>query len=214
MLWRAALGSAPNELEVAALSLWQLGEQMMFDDIRRNIDQFLTGPMLDAFQRVDYQTPAYGCPSVSPADAFRAKVSVGHITGSPEARYRLHALGAELELTVQLNVYRLVVVYHIPATGALDCPGLKPRFERWEIGATNAGWKIGWRDAIDASSAHWVEVYCYAMLPFDFLNNAHHQLYWINDIVQMTRSLLLEAKRIDVRLPPQRRAAEANAAGG
>lgn len=185
----------------------------MFDDIRRDIDQFLTGPMLESFRSVDYQTPAYGCPSMSPADAFLAKVSIGHICGSPEARYLMHALGAELELSVQLNVYRLVVVYHIPATGALDCAALKPRFERWEIGATNAGWKIGWRDAIEASNERHVEVYCYAMLPFDFLNNAHHQLYWMNDIVQMTRSLLLEAKRIDVRLPAQKKPAEANPAG-
>lgn len=174
----------------------------MFDDIRRSTDEFLTGPMLASLGSVDYEMPAYGCPSIDPRNAFRGKVSVGHICGSPEARYLLHALEAELELTVQLNVYRLVVVYRVPAVGALDCLGLKPRFERWEIGATNAGWKIGWRDTIDHSNDRRVEVYCYAMLPLDFLNSAHHQLYWMNDIVQMTRSLLLEAKRMDIHLPP------------
>lgn len=173
----------------------------MFDDIRRSTDEFLTGPMLASLRSVDYETPAYGCPSIDPRNALRSKVSVGHICGSPEARYLLHALDAELELSVQLNVYRLVVVYRVPAVGALDCLGLKPRFERWEIGATNAGWKIGWRDTIDHSNDRRVEIFCYAMLPMDFLNNAYHQLYWMNDIVQMTRSLLLEAKRMDIRLP-------------
>ena len=46
-----------------------------------------------------------------------------------------------------------------------------------------------------------IEVYCYASLPIDFLKNEHHQLYWITDVVQMTRSFLIEARRAGVKLP-------------
>jgi hypothetical protein len=47
---------------------------------------------------------------------------------------------------------------------------------------------------------HTAEIYCYAMLPTDFLTSSHHQLYWINDIVQMTKGLFLECRRIGLRL--------------
>ena len=35
-------------------------------------------------------------------------------------------------------------------------------------------------------------MYCYAFLPLDFLEDERHQLYWITDVVQITRSFLLE----------------------
>ena len=83
---------------------------------------------------------------------------------------------------------------------------LQPRFARWAIGATDAGWTIGWRDAIDAGegAGRFIEVYGYASLPMDFLDDERHQLYWITDVVQMTRSFLLEARRAGVELPPCR----------
>ncbi len=107
-----------------------------------------------------------------------------------------------MELSVQLNVYRLVIVYRIPVVGAMDDEALRPRFARWEIGANDAGWKVGWRNTVDEidTSVRRVEVYCYAALPEDFLESERHQLYWITDIVQMTRAFILESKRIDVRL--------------
>lgn len=122
---------------------------------------------------------------------------------TPEARYLVQGLGSQLELYVQLNVYRLVVVYRIPAQGTWDSGALQPRFARWAIGATDAGWTIGWRDAIEADDqkGRAIEVYGYASLPIDFLKNEHHQLYWITDVVQMTRSFLIEARRAGVNLP-------------
>lgn len=176
----------------------------MICDIRRRIDEFLTGLMAEALRAVDYRSPPYGCPSAPLAEAVRGEVQVGHICGNPDANYLLRAFGDVLQMQIQLNVYRLVIVYSIPARGALDCSALQPRFTRWEIGANHAGWRIGWRDTVDVDNAvaRRVEVYCYAMLPEDFLQCERHQLYWMNDVVQMTRALLLESRRIDVRLSP------------
>jgi len=174
----------------------------VLDEIRRQIDGFLTGPIPEALKGVDYRMPAYGSASPQAHEAWSAIVRTAHICGNPEARYIVSALGTTLEVYVQLNVYRLVVVYHVPSAGTLDAAALRPRLERWEIGAQDAGWKTGWRDKVMEDEARRIEVYCYASLPFDFLTSEHHQLYWINDIVQMTRAFMLEAKRLGVPLSP------------
>jgi hypothetical protein len=172
----------------------------MYRQIRDKIDELLIGPLFESLRAVDVRAPAYGCPSMPPQEAFRTLVEVGHVAGTPEARYRLHGLDSHLELYVQLNVYRLVTVYRIAAQGTLDCGALQPRFARWAIGAADAGWKVGWRDAIDDDQSRWIEVYCYAALPIDFLTDERHQLYWITDVVQMTRGFLVEARRVGVDL--------------
>ena len=174
----------------------------MFEAIRDKIDGLLTGPIVEAFRAVDCLVPDYGAGSVSPASAFRTTVIFGHVTGTPDARYLIEAMGSRLELSIQLNVYRLVVVYRIPAQGTLDSAALQPRFARWSIGAGDAGWKTGWRDAIETGdAARAIEVYCYAALPINFLEDDRHQLYWISDVVQMTRGFLLEARRAGIELP-------------
>jgi hypothetical protein len=179
----------------------------MYERIRNKIDQLLAGPFVEAFKGVDCRTPDYDSCPLSAAQAFRATVQIGHVAGTPDARYLIQGLGAHLELYLQLNVYRLVVVYRIPAQGTLDSAALQPRFARWVIGATDAGWSIGWRDAIDASeeARRFIEVYGYASLPMDFLKDERHQLYWITDVMQMTRSFLSEARRAGVELSPYRR---------
>lgn len=178
----------------------------MYETIRNKIDALLAGPFVEAFKAVDCRTPQYDSPPLPAAQAFRATVRIGHVTGTPDARYLIEALGSRLELYLQLNVYRLVVVYRIPAQGTLDSAALQPRFARWAIGATDAGWTIGWRDAIDTGhrAGRFIEVYGYASLPVDFLDDERHQLYWITDVVQMTRSFLLEARRAGVEFPPCR----------
>ena len=175
----------------------------MYQQLQDKIDQLLVGPLFEALKAVECRTPDYGTDLGPSEDAFRAAVRVGHVRGTPEARYLIAAFGCRLELYVQLNVYRLVVVYRIPAHGALDSAALEPRFQRWAIGAADAGWRLGWRDAINANEQELrdIEVYCYAALPLDFLADDRHQLYWITDVVQMTRSFLLEARRIGVPLP-------------
>ena len=86
-----------------------------------------------------------------------------------------------------------MVVYRLPGQGTVDSSALQPRFARWALGAENAGWTVGWRDALEEDEARWIEVYCYASLPLDFLADERHQLYWITDIAQMTRSFIIEA---------------------
>jgi hypothetical protein len=125
----------------------------MYEAIRRSIDEVLTGPLFKALRAVDCQKSPYDAPPIPSDDAFRAKVRVGHVVGTPEARYLVECLGTRLELYVQLNVYRLVVVYRLPGQGTLDCGALQPRFARWALGAKDAGWTIGWRDALEEDGA-------------------------------------------------------------
>jgi hypothetical protein len=174
------------------------GERMAYEKLLDSIDEILTGSLFEALKAVDCQVPGYGAKAMTPDEARRAKVRVGHVLRSPEARYLVEGLGTELELYVQLNVYRLVVVYRLPGQGTVDREALQPRFARWALGATDAGWTIGWRDALEEDEGRWIEVYCYATLPFDFLADERHQLYWITDIVQMTRSFMIEARRVGV----------------
>ena len=97
----------------------------MYEALRNKIDSLLTGPFVEAMRATDCRTPDFDNASTSSADAFRAKVSFGHVSGTPEARYRLEALNCHLDLYVQLNVYRLVVVYRVPAAGTLDSAALR-----------------------------------------------------------------------------------------
>jgi hypothetical protein len=180
----------------------------MYDAIRRSIDEVLTGPLFEALRAVDCKVPPYDAPPIPSEDAFRGKVRAGHVAGTPEARYLVEGLGTQLELSVQLNVYRLVVVYRLPGQGTLDCSALQPRFARWAVGAADAGWTIGWRDSLEEDEARWIEVYCYAALPFDFLTDERHQLYWITDVVQMTRSFMVEARRVGVELTNKKLSSE------
>ena len=85
------------------------------DEIRKQVDEILMGPLFEAFKAVDCAAPQYDASALSPHEAFRAKVRIGHLAGTPEARYLVQGLGSWLELYVQLNVNRLVVVYRIPA---------------------------------------------------------------------------------------------------
>ena len=163
---------------------------------------FLTGPMAAALRAVEYPMPPPGT-AAQPLDRVAtAAVTVQHVPGASDAQYRIGAFGDALSLRLQLNVWRFVIVYTLPARELVDVTGVAPRFERWQTGAQHAGWTIGWRDAVDPWShdRRMVETYCYAMLPTDFLTNGPAQLYWRTDIMQMTRGFMLEARRGGVRL--------------
>ena len=119
---------------------------------------------------------------------------------------------APTSLQIQLNVYRFVVVYRVPARDTLDAASLQPRLERWRIGAEHAGWSISWRDAItpdDRGERH-VEIYCYAFARPDFLADELQQLYWRTDSVQMTRYFMPEMVRFGVTLSPAPPAAQSD----
>jgi hypothetical protein len=184
---------------------------MMEEDLEKSqqrIEAFLTGQMLEALRNVDYAMPplAQSPQSVTLAEAARAKVELSHVRGATDAIYLVAAFGDELLMQLQLNVWRLVVVYRVPAGQAVDAASLASRLERWRIGAEHAGWRVGWREAAnpDEAEQRFVETYCYATAAEDFLDSPRCQLYWRTDIVQMTRYFMLEARRCSVLLSPRR----------
>jgi hypothetical protein len=181
-------------------------------EAQRRTEEFLTGQMLDALRAVEYQLPSFDTEPVDLAlgQAARGQVEIRHVRGASDATYLVQAFGDELLVQLQLNVYRLVVVYRVPAVDALDASSLAVHLERWRLGAEHAGWKFGWRDAPipgpagESAGRRWVETYCYAFTAPDFLENEPEQLYWRTDIVQMTRYYMLEAARCGVCLSARR----------
>ncbi len=170
-------------------------------------EAFLTGQMLQALKTVEYRLARFDADAVKAklADAACSRVEFRHVRDAADCVYLVQAFGDELLMQLQLNVWRFVVVYRIPAANALDAAGLQARLERWQRGAEHAGWIIGWRDALDPAHAgqRFVETYCYATAERDFLTNGLQQLYWRTDIVQMTRSFILETQRCGIRLSPR-----------
>ncbi|HYE48355.1 MAG TPA: hypothetical protein VEB20_02110 [Azospirillaceae bacterium] len=171
------------------------------EDAQRLTTEFLTGQMATSLAAIEYDIPPFAPPGPPPspplAEVSRSTVELRHVPGASDAQYRIRAYGDTLTMRLQLNVWRFVIVYSVPARDLVDVTGISPRFERWERGAVHAGWTVGWRDAVDPwdHGKAMVETYCYAMLPRDFLVDPMAQLYWRTDIVQMTRAFFLEARR-------------------
>jgi hypothetical protein len=182
----------------------------IIEEAQQRSESFLTGQMTQALRAVEYELPPFGdVPLALPldlAEAARARVEVRHVRGAADAHYLVSAFGDDLLMQLQLNVWRLVVVYRVPATDALDATALAPRLERWRLGAEHAGWMIGWRDTVGPREPQhrFVETYCYAAAERNFLDDPLQQLYWRTDIVQMTRYFMLEAQRCGVALSPRR----------
>jgi hypothetical protein len=177
-------------------------------DAQQQTDIFLSRQLLDALRSVEMKRVGFAtqAPAVSLEEMACAQVEIAYVHGSSDALYRLRAFGETLTMQVQLNAYRFVVLYRVPVAAGIDVAGLEARFGRWQKGAAHVGWQVGWRDAADPfePQARYIEVYCYAMLPEDFLWNELHQLYWRTDIVQMTRYYMVEAARCSVRLSARR----------
>jgi hypothetical protein len=180
---------------------------LTISEAQRWTELFLTGQMLEALRAVEYELPSFDTElrDVDLAAVARAHIEIRHVRGASDATYLIDAFGEELLMQLQLNVHRLVVVYHVPALDALDASTLAVRLERWRLGAEHAGWKFGWRDAPIAAdpSRRFVETYCYALAGADFLEDEPQQLYWRTDIVQMTRYYMIEAARGGIRLSPR-----------
>jgi len=181
--------------------------ELTLEAAQRRVEDFLTHQLLEAFRATEYDLPPFDAepPDTDIATARRSQVELRHVRGASDCTYLVHGFGDALLVQVQLNVHRLVVVYRVPAVHARDVAGLEPRLERWRIGAQHAGWTIGWRDALGLREPgqRYVETYCYAFAQPDFLEDPLQQLYWRTDIVQMTRSFMLEMKRLEVTLSPR-----------
>lgn len=176
-------------------------------EIEHRVERFLTEIMPSALRAVEFREPRFDDePSrATLAEAALGKVMMRHLSGAPDAVYFVEAFGDALLMSLQLNVHRLVLLYRVPAIGALDASTLSARLERWAIGARHAGWVIGWRDTPNphAPLQRYVEIYCYAMAAPELLENDGAQLFWLTDMLQMTRALFLEAKRFEIALSPR-----------
>ena len=181
---------------------------LTIEDAQQRTEEFLTGQMLAALRTVEYEAQSFDTAPqpITLAEVARSKVELRHVRGASDCAYLVQAFDDELLMQLQLNVWRLVVVYRVPALAGIDASALAPRLERWQIGAEHAGWTIGWREATGLRNRdqRYVETYCYAMPARDFLTDEMEQLYWRTDIVQMTRYFMLEAQRCGVGLSPKK----------
>lgn len=180
---------------------------LTFEEAAQRTEAFLTEEMVRALRAVDCAPQSFGADDPSPAldDVARAAVRFRHVRGAPDCLYLVGAFDDELLMLLQLNVWRLVILYRVPARDGIDSLALQPRLARWQAGAEHAGWSIGWRDTASPLQRNdrYVETYCYAMTERDFLTADMERLYWRNDMVQMTRAFMLECERCGIRLSPR-----------
>jgi hypothetical protein len=176
---------------------------MTIEEARVRVESILTSDMIESLEAVEYELPPFSSAprATTLADAKRGRVAIRHVKGAADAHYLVEAYGDALLMQLQLNLWRMVVVFRVPAADALDATSLGARLERWRIGAEHAGWKIGFRDAFEPPR-RWVDTYAYAMGPEDLLENELQLQYWRTDIVEMTRYFMLEMRRCGVRLSP------------
>src|SRR4051794_15495065 len=176
-------------------------------EAERRVEEFLVARMSEGMRGVAYELPPFGVarPKLTLAEIARATIQVRYARGAPAADYLIEAFDDLLFMHLQLNLWRFVAIYRVPAIDGVDMASLAPRLERWQRGAEHAGWLIGWREAIDPanSSYRFVEAYAYVNTARDLLENELDQMFWCTDIVQMTRALMLEAQRCQVRLSPR-----------
>jgi hypothetical protein len=179
---------------------------MNVNETRIAISSFLSDQLPKSLQSVDYLRSSFSEPSLDEAveQLARAKVEVRHAVGASDAFYLISAFQDKLLMQVQLNVRRFVIIFRVPAIAPANAESLRPRFHMWERGAVHVGWEMLWRDSVrdEEPDQVYIEIYCYASPSEDFLENEREQLFWRTDIVQMTRSFMLEARHIGVRLNP------------
>lgn len=174
-------------------------------EAEQQVETLLSLRMVEALRTVAVDLPPFGQPVPPLAEIARARVQVRHASGAVFADYLVEALGDLLSLHLQLNVWRFVVIYRVPAVDGVDGPSLMPRLERWQRGAEHAGWQIGWRETEEPSEPgqRQVEVYAYAHASRELLGDELEQMFWLTDIAQMTRAFMLEAQRCWIRLSPR-----------
>jgi len=98
---------------------------LSFHELRRAIDAFLTGPMAESLRTVECKAPSPSDGPSSISTASVAEVEVSHVLGTPDAAYWVKAFGDVLSMKIQLNVYRFVLVYSLPAHQAQDSGGFE-----------------------------------------------------------------------------------------
>ena len=86
---------------------------LTLESAQERVEDFLTKQLLAAFRATEYALPTFDAEPQDQtlAEASRANVELRHVRGASDCTYLVQAFGDALLVQVQLNVFRLVVVY-------------------------------------------------------------------------------------------------------
>ncbi|WP_050477463.1 hypothetical protein [Herbaspirillum rhizosphaerae] len=121
-----------------------------------------------------------------------------YLKGNTHCFYEIAIQGSDKKYYayVQLNVYRLVVVYFLEKD--LD-PIWENTFKSTMTGAKNAGWETDYGGVKKTDwfpvSMDFLEIRMLRHMKRDFLHDANEQLFISNDIGAMTRSVIIDCQR-------------------
>jgi len=153
---------------------------------------FLTDELFLGLGRIEYS------PVFCKAEDFNLNVRVSHSDGAIGATYRIFVADSSIYMRVNLNVMRFIVLYYFPCVSGRTVVDLEALLEAVLAGARNAGYEFKIRrqtEFLDGDCECDV-LYLYNNQPEgDFLINSMQRLFWIQDIILMTRSVLIESKR-------------------
>lgn len=103
--------------------------------------------------------------------------------GVNDAIYRLSLGGKQLDHFLQLNAKRLVAVYYLPA-------GMVAEYFDYNLtGMQHAGYEVTLGESPERKGHSCIR--CVANLPADWLSNPTEVSQWINDLVAMSRFMIL-----------------------
>jgi hypothetical protein len=102
-------------------------------EAERRSEEFLAARMLEGLRAVAYELPPFGAapPKLTLAEIARATIQVRYARGAPAAEYLIEAFDDLLFMHLQLNLWRLVAIYRVPAIDGVDMVSLAPR--RWSV---------------------------------------------------------------------------------
>lgn len=124
------------------------------------------------------------------------RVSIQKVSGGNSALYHVNALGENLNLRVQVNVWELTISYYFPAKSELDVDRLKDQLE-WAMSRFTQiiGYKESWYFSNeDFDQKSYVSVHLTKDFDSDFLDDDRQKLNFAQDLTASTRSLIKECK--------------------
>jgi hypothetical protein len=165
---------------------------MNLNDLRERSDRFLADDIPRAFEAIDYVPAPMGQRATTRlADSRRVKVVLSFVRGTNLAVYRVDGHGITQQLSIMLNVRRMVVSYVFPAVFDHEDAQLDAAFGLTVAGAQHAGYLMEWRRVPgDDIGPDRLELRALVNLPEDFLIHPAERLFRCNDIAIMTRSIM------------------------
>ena len=158
---------------------------------------FLVEEMTSGLHRIEY-SPVFCEP-----ENFKVKVTTRFNEGAVGAFYNVSIGDFSLHMRVNLNVMRFIVLYYFPCMPGRTIADLENSLEPVLSGARNAGYEFKIRRQVEFfnKNCDCDVLYLYNNQPEgDFLINSMQRLFWIQDIILMTRSTLIESKRNNINI--------------